>query len=55
MKLNYDQSVRINAAQDELYILYTCIHGQQNFQINLKEHNMAKTSTSSQDIYVWIV
>ena len=34
----------INAAQDELHFLYTCI--QQSFQNNLKERNDEETSTT---------
>ena len=34
----------INAEQDELHFVYTCI--QQSFQHNLKEYNNAETSTN---------
>ena len=40
----------INAAQDGLYFVYTCI--QQSFQNNLKEFNMAETNTVFYDIYI---
>ena len=42
--LTDDPSVCINAAQDELYFVYTCI--QQSFRNNLKECNNPETSTS---------
>ena len=40
----------INAAQDELHFVYTCI--QQSFQNNLKECNDVETSTSFLDFYI---
>ena len=46
----------INAAQDELHFVYTCI--QQSFQNNSKECNNAETSTSFYGTFtqfVWTV
>ena len=39
----------INVAQDELYLVYTCI--QHSFQKNSKECNMAETTTSFWDMH----
>ena len=43
-------SACINAAQGELYFVYTCI--QQSFQNDSKEGSMEETNTSFLDIYI---